>query len=673
MWMGLAVACVALAVLLYVPGYLLFRGMGLSRVLSVCCAPCASIAAYAGLSIVYGMVGIPCGLASVGAPALFVGTLVWLVGRRRKPVLDLGREAPLRLFGREVSFDLVVPACYVAVGLVVSACVFGVNLSRPDSIVCDYDNQTHLNAVQAFLDSGVWSSLHVGPYLAMPAQMVPVTNAMGEFYPAGWHDTVALVCLLAQVSVPVATNAMILVVCGVTYPLAAYLFVRAMLPGDRLAALLGALLPLSCAAVPWIFVAMGPTLPDMAGRLLTIAPLAVVVLLVRDGMAVRHKVLTCAFVACAFGGLALLHPNTVFAAYVFLVAFGAHLLWRSGMAGRRRAVLLAVYCIAVVALWVGIYQLPFLQSTLGYYRAEDQSALAMLRTIVTFGFNFGRLQVVLGVLAVLGVIALVRHGEWWLLFPVAFFCACFVFGGINCKAVSYWIGGLWYQSSIRFPPSIVVFLLPCLALGAATLGRAVWRAACSRTWGRVAAGGLLVALCVINYAPVSRYDVQADAGFESAFACVGRKMHQVLSDDVEQVYSAREMAFVDRAMQALPQGAYVFNAPNDGTVWAYAVNEAPVCYRDRATKRLTDDARLVSEHLCEYASDARVREAVERMGIHYVLLLDKGVSREEGTWLVQYTPAQEAAWRGIAGIDDNTPGFSVVLSEGDDMRLYRIG
>ena len=673
MWMGLVVACVVLLVLLYVPGYLLFRGMGLGRVACVCCAPCASIAAYAGLSVAYGFVGIPCGALSVGAPALLAGVVVWLVGRRRECVLDAGGQAPLTLLGWKVSFNLAVPACYVLVGLTVSVLLFGANLSRPDSIVCDYDNQTHLNAVRAFLDSGMWSSLHVGPYLAMPRELVPVTNALGGFYPAGWHDTVALACLLAQVSVPVATNAMILVVCGVAYPLAAYLFVRVMLPEDRLAALLGALLPLSCAAVPWIFVALGPTLPDMAGRLLVIAPLSVVVLFVRTGDVLRHKVVFCAFVACAFGGLALLHPNTVFVSYVFLVAFGAHMLWGRGAHGRRRAAVMALYGVVVVALWVAFYQLPFLQSTLGYYRAEHQGALSMVRTVATFGFNFGRLQVVLSVLAAIGVVALVRRGAWWMLFPVAFFCACYVFGGMGIKAVSYWLGGLWYQSSVRFPPSIVVFLLPCLALGVACLGRAVWRAAGNRAWGRAVAGVLVVVLCVANYAPLSRYDADADAGYESAFACVGRKLHQVLSDDVEQVYSAREMAFVERAMEVLPEGAYMLNAPNDGTMWAYAVNDAPVCFRDRSTKRLTDDAKLVAGHLREYASNPQVREAVERMGIRYVLLLDKGVSREEGTWLVQYTQAQETAWQGIGGIDDNTPGFDVVLAQDDDMRLYRIG
>jgi hypothetical protein len=60
------------------------------------------------------------------------------------------------------------------------------------------------------------------------------------------------------------------------------------------------------------------------------------------------------------------------------------------------------------------------------------------------------------------------------------------------------------------------------------------------------------------------------------------------------------------------------------------------------------------------------------MGIEYVLVLDKGVSYEDGVWLSQYHKGQVVEWGGITSIDDTTPGFSVVLAEGDEMRLYRI-
>lgn len=81
----------------------------------------------------------------------------------------------------------------------------------------------------------------------------------------------------------------------------------------------------------------------------------------------------------------------------------------------------------------------------------------------------------------------------------------------------------------------------------------------------------------------------------------------------------------------------------------------------------TPESVAVRTRLAHIAEDDEVARAVRSMGARYVLALDisgvKGDSIE-----VAYDPA---GWEGISSIDDDTPGFSVVLAEGD-MRLYRI-
>ena len=49
-------------------------------------------------------------------------------------------------------------------------------------------------------------------------------------------------------------------------------------------------------------------------------------------------------------------------------------------------------------------------------------------------------------------------------------------------------------------------------------------------------------------------------------------------------------------------------------------------------------------------------------------ILDQGRKPDETPHFWSYFPEQ---WKGIEGVDDSTPGFSVVLSR-DDMRLYKI-
>ena len=63
-----------------------------------------------------------------------------------------------------------------------------------------------------------------------------------------------------------------------------------------------------------------------------------------------------------------------------------------------------------------------------------------------------------------------------------------------------------------------------------------------------------------------------------------------------------------------------------------------------------------------------MRSALESVGADYVLVLDDERVAADRAYLFTYDPA---LWQGILSIDADTPGFELVLSEGD-MRLYRI-
>ena len=61
--------------------------------------------------------------------------------------------------------------------------------------------------------------------------------------------------------------------------------------------------------------------------------------------------------------------------------------------------------------------------------------------------------------------------------------------------------------------------------------------------------------------------------------------------------------------------------------------------------------------------------AVEKAGARYVMLLDEKSYDDRTVVKLRY---KEEDWVGIESITQDTPGFTLVLSEGD-MRLYRIG
>ena len=122
----------------------------------------------------------------------------------------------------------------------------------------------------------------------------------------------------------------------------------------------------------------------------------------------------------------------------------------------------------------------------------------------------------------------------------------------------------------------------------------------------------------------------------------------------------------------MPEGELVLNMPYDGSVFAYAADDLDVAF-DAFGRESTPDEELLRQGVCDIATNETVASAAEHAGIRYVLQLDQGqgdqgFSEDASLYLLGYVPEE---WEGITSITDETPGFEVVLAEGD-MRLYRI-
>ena len=86
---------------------------------------------------------------------------------------------------------------------------------------------------------------------------------------------------------------------------------------------------------------------------------------------------------------------------------------------------------------------------------------------------------------------------------------------------------------------------------------------------------------------------------------------------------------------------------------------------------MTKDSEIIRKEMDEIADNENVQNAVKAVGAQYVLLLDQGVPWEDGVWMSEYHEGAVQNWNGLNGITDDTPGFEVVLADGD-MRLYKI-
>ena len=110
----------------------------------------------------------------------------------------------------------------------------------------------------------------------------------------------------------------------------------------------------------------------------------------------------------------------------------------------------------------------------------------------------------------------------------------------------------------------------------------------------------------------------------------------------------------------------VLNVPLDGSAFAYAEDDINVAFR-RYGPFNSQQQQIIRARLCNVASDSEVRETVEELDARYVVLLDTDFD-DSSTFFPNGTVG---AWPGFINLDEQTPGFDLVLSEGD-MRLYRI-
>ena len=145
-------------------------------------------------------------------------------------------------------------------------------------------------------------------------------------------------------------------------------------------------------------------------------------------------------------------------------------------------------------------------------------------------------------------------------------------------------------------------------------------------------------------------------------------------EDLATLYGAltdEEVSFVKECRSIVGDGK-VLNNPFDGSVFAFGTTGLNVYFKEyRPIIRSADHINgwRLTRWIDRIENNEGVQEAAESLGIEYVLVLDIAGSPEPSMY--SFPSYRESHWQGIINITDETPGFEVVLAEGD-MRLYRI-
>lgn len=692
---GLELPMLAACVVLFVPGYLVLRAVGVPRAWSLTAAPVISVALYSFVTIAYEKVGVRCSPLSVFAVpcvALLLAAVAAEMARRRAGV-GPRIELPELSLGWHV--------LYVLVGLVLCRFIFVSMLPGADALAVGRDLPHHINQVRVFLTSGNWSAAGTDIFVTPEEIAVdPLSPNSSNFYPSTWHVVCALVSACTGAKVATAINAVNAVFTVVCFPLAVLSVLAFVFEADALILFAGSIICLSSMAFPWRFLGWGPLFPNVAAFATMLSGAWMLMRFTCDDVERDERVRLGALFVLTCLGLAFLHPNSAIALCVFVAPYlcmrilharhGWHVLGRAIPA----PVVVAAFLAFAAALWVVLYNASFMQATVtfnwDYNLSEAQGIINVLTLAYLNLVDFDPGQPALAAMVIAGLVWMARHRRygWLAITYVIGFIPLFV--SYSVVPLRHLVSGFWYTDPRRLAALAAIFAIPVATLGFSAVMRLVAKAfkltlgpLDGASGGRMPRGGwavpaaLVCAFMVVNlfpgfYLPGVIEDVEDDEEellkVHTAIEVERETIKRCNSDFGE--YSRRERAFMDEVVELIGPDALVVNQPFDGSVVAYGDSGVRTYYRYLNGFGLpgeTDESVLVRTRLADIATDPEVRDVAHRLGLEYVVQL--GPIKEDTSAFRWNYVADE--WAGVDAIDSRTPGFELVLRRGRNS-LYRI-
>ena len=688
MWDQFFVAYAFGAIVLFLPGLLAFKAIGLRWAEAIAAAPLVMCAALPVLAILYGKAGVPCSVANTFLLLVVLGVLA--AGAR--VLARLARSKRLGFGSRSSSLqqavagrrDVALLCGFVAFGVVAVGYVFVLSLDGAASFVQEYDNVSHLSRIHTFALSGNWSCFAQAHYTVGEEAVNPFLPS-SSFYPSSWHALAAMLVSTLGVSVAVSANVVNALFASLVFPCGMWWLLKGVFGSDWKTVTCGILCAFAFAAFPWKLMWWGPVFPNMAALCLFPIVAAAFIALFRDGERISHRVAFALTFVAGLIALLLMQPNAVFTCGVFLVPFCIHRIMvaarrspSGSSGGKLRAVLgVAAFLAFVAAVWAFAFNLPIMASMVDFSWGSFAGKSQAIANVLLLSFKETPAQPVLGALVIVGAAHMIRSGKGrWAVASYAVMCLMYIVSASTDGPLKQILTGFWYTDPMRLAANAAIAAIPLAgrgllaSVGFFANGFARW---CGRGLPTVRVRAGSVAFMTVLLAALLYYPSFTVAGVGSVQTGIGSArtgLEAAYSASADNVLNPEEREFLLKVQEAVgPE--LVINEPNDGSAFAYGLFGLDLYYRSfegYEGDSETDESKLIRLHLDELDENPSVREAVDSLGATYVLQLDQGDVDRSNRYFFSY---REDVWTGIDAINDDTPGFEVVLSEGD-MRLYRI-
>lgn len=597
-WLQLLL-CAGIAICaLYLPGWLLLRAYGVRSGAGLALAPVVSLALLVVVALGYGVFAVHWDLASVTAGVaalLFAGWGVgWLLRRwlilprwqwRSRVALPLTVGALLRA--------LVIPALAMTVYTLYL-------VGSPTGFSQSYDNIFHLNAVRFILDTGASS-----PFKVM--ELIDQEH-LGQFYPAAWHEVVSVVAMASGASIPIAVNAVNLVIVALVWPMGVILLVQQLWPSQRHIALAAGVVAVAFLSFPLRFLYYGVLYPNLLGFSLLPAVTALIVrlLLTRQRpLSSEAQFAALILLGASAPALAVAHPNALMYQLVIAgaVVITRALTWGSTTARGRGFGIWAIVFVTVLSvslITAALWNLVRPPAAAAVWEPTQTVAQAFGEVALNAQMGAG-IALAVSILMWVGLWQLVKRSD--LFAPLLFLMTAAVFvivSGFREGNLRDFVGGVLYNDSFRAAALVVLPAVLLSAYGLASI--------CTRAHARLAVTAIVIGCVALQTWALARPLQEA------------RKSYQVTADS--SVLDSDEKAVLDQLDEVTSPDARIIVNPGTGAAFAYAladrqVTGAHVLFVDNA------DESVLRENLSRADQNpqekSEVCEAVAASGVDYVL------------------------------------------------------
>lgn len=609
-------------------------------------------------------------------------------------------------------------ALYLGIGVVCTLIWYVVPLWQPSNLANGWDIVAHLNYAQTFIQNSTYSSLHASYYSTAAAQLNP-SSAPATFYPCGWNILCALIAQIANASIPIAANALNSVFLAVCWPLSCMTFVANVFPTQPHARTCAAFVCCLSTIFPWTLLIYGPLFPFLSACCLMPSIYWIFMQLTRSAISPRERIqLGCYFV---LGGitLMLLHTSALFSSIVILTPWCASRIAHTSRTITLRSkpisrlALSVIFVIAVCAVWAACYLIIVLkQGLLNFWwpsittihQALLQGLLFEFVSSNPWGNWFISPQPVFSVLYILGAIRAFRlkQGRSLVVAFVYLLCLGIVLIAFDTPLKSV-LASFWYTDPYRIASLAIICAMPILGLG---LHVAVECMCCtytafitrvrrafntrtrrvgspsslpsSRSLAVVKAATLILILGIHatvtfpqtgTWKLTGTFDHNERSEYKIALSAPVNNLKVVCAGVHDDRFINRaKINFLQRA-HAIVGNDVVLNNPYDGSVLAYGYMGMNTLWRYPKTLQEYERPGFAQLRLEAYAAADRykVQDIIRRTHAAYLLSLGEHV-RTDTSLAGDYIPQ---TFSGITRVTAETPGFTLVLEDGD-MKLFRI-